>query len=116
MRLAIGNGRSRETNGRSWQDSEGDRVEKHMREIVIELIVAGEQQYRDGLIRHREWLIRYKAELEETERQRKLEEERKRNSTGRCFRCHERRRLQDGQGVRPPIVYTTPALWEADAV
>lgn len=52
---------------RSWQDKQGDRIEKHLREIAIELIVAGEQQYRDGVIRRREWLIQRKKDLEERE-------------------------------------------------
>lgn len=74
MRLSISGWESE----RSWQDSQDDRLEKHLREIAIELIVAGEQQYRHGVIRHREWLIQRKKDLEERERQRKIEDERKR--------------------------------------
>jgi hypothetical protein len=74
MHLSISGWKS----GRSWQDSQDDRLEKHLREIAIELIVAGEQQYREGVIRHREWLIERKKDLEERERQHKIEEERKR--------------------------------------
>jgi hypothetical protein len=74
MRFSIAGREAR----RAWQDNQSDRLEKHLREIAIELIVAGEQQYRDGLIRHREWLIQRKNDLEERERQRQIEEERKR--------------------------------------
>jgi hypothetical protein len=77
MRLSIASGRSHEAS-RTWQDSEDGLLEKHLREIAIELIIAGEQQYRDAVIRHREWQIQYKKDLDERERQRKIEEERKR--------------------------------------
>jgi hypothetical protein len=78
MSLSLSSWRSSQSSGRSWQDEDGVRLESHLREIAIELIVSGEQNYRDGLIHHREWLIKHKAELQEEERKRKLEEERKR--------------------------------------
>jgi hypothetical protein len=74
MRLSISGWEA----GRSWEDQKGDRIEKHLREIAGELIVAGEDQYRKGVIRHREWLIERKRKLEEQERQRRIEEERQR--------------------------------------
>jgi hypothetical protein len=77
MRLSQSHWRS-PANVRTWEDREGDRLENQLREIVIDLIVAGEQQHRNGVIGHREWFIERKSAAEEKERQRKIEEERKR--------------------------------------
>jgi len=78
MYLALTNWRFPEKSCRSWQDGKGDALEKHMREIVTELIVAGEESYRQGLIQHREWMIKRKADLLEKKRQAEIEAERKR--------------------------------------
>lgn len=60
-----------------WEDQNEDRIENHLRGIATELIVAGESFYRAREVRHREWLIERKEDLEEEDRQRLLEEERK---------------------------------------
>jgi hypothetical protein len=78
MRLSLTSWRNSNKNCRFWRDDEVSRLESRLREIAIELIVSGEQHYRDGLIHHREWRIQHKAELQEEERKRKIEEERKR--------------------------------------
>jgi hypothetical protein len=78
MRLSLVDWRSSADECRSWQDSGDDRLENHLREIAVELIVAGEQHHRDSAIHHREWRIQRRAELEEEERKQKIEEERKR--------------------------------------
>jgi hypothetical protein len=57
---------------------EGDRLENHVREIVIELIVCGEQSYRDNLLHQHEWRVQRKAQLDEDERKRVLQVERQR--------------------------------------
>jgi len=78
MRLALTNWHSQQKDCQSWQDTDDGPIEDHLREIVIELIVSGEESYRSGLIRHREWQVERKAQLQEEERKRKAEEERKR--------------------------------------
>ena len=76
MRLSLNHWRSPQEKALSWQDLDGDRIENHLREIVMELIVRGEQSYRDSLIRHRERRIERQAQLQEQERKRKAEKER----------------------------------------
>jgi len=77
MRLSLSSWRSSQNSARTWQDEDGVRLESHLREIASELIVSGEQAYRDGLIHHREWFIKRKEEAQEEARKKKIEEERK---------------------------------------
>ncbi len=60
----------------SWEDTDRTRLEKHLDEVVVALIVSGERQYREGLQRHYEWRVERKAELIEEIRERKAEAER----------------------------------------
>jgi hypothetical protein len=59
----------------SWEDNEEKTIEQHIDEIVVELIVAGEVQYRESVQRRYQYLVERKTELEEKERRRKEEEE-----------------------------------------
>jgi hypothetical protein len=62
---------------KSWEDSEEANIEHHIENIVVEMIVAGEIQYRE-LVKHRhQSLVERKAELEEQARRRKEEEQRR---------------------------------------
>jgi hypothetical protein len=61
----------------SWEDDAGGRVERHVTDIVIGLIVAGEILYRQGEISSHRWLTERKAQLVEDARRRKEEEERR---------------------------------------
>lgn len=60
-----------------WEDNADGTIEKHVGEIVVALIVAGEVQYRQGELSRHKWLIERKARLIEEARRRKEEEERK---------------------------------------
>ncbi len=60
----------------SWEDSEETAIEHHIENIVVELIVAGEVQYRESVQHCHQCLVERKAELEEKARRRKEEEER----------------------------------------
>ena len=62
---------------RSWEDKEKTKLEKHLTEIVVELIVSGERQYREQRQRHYEWMLERKAALIEENRKRKEEAERR---------------------------------------
>jgi hypothetical protein len=61
----------------SWQDEPRDRIERHLAEIVVGLILRGEESYRDSCQHRYEWLVERKADLirriqeekEEAERQ-----------------------------------------------
>jgi len=64
-------------NGREemvWQDDE-TKLETNLQAIVIELVMAGEQQYRNLLQRRYEWSVQEREQRIEEERQRKIEEE-----------------------------------------
>ena len=69
---SLGSGEKRAT----WQDDDGSKLEARMTEIAVELILTAELQYREGAIHRYQWRIKRKAELEENERQRKIEAER----------------------------------------
>lgn len=76
LRFTIG---SQETGsrGKSWEDSVEGRLEKHLGEITVELLVTGEANYRAGALAAHEWCVQRRAELEEEEHRRKEEEERR---------------------------------------
>lgn len=60
----------------SWEDQEKTKLESHLTDIVVELIVSGERQYRENQQRHYEWMVERKANLIENIRKRKEEAER----------------------------------------
>jgi len=60
----------------TWQDDERGRLERHLAEIAIQLILTAELQHRESAVRRHQWRVERKAELEEEERQRKLKAER----------------------------------------
>lgn len=78
MRLALESWHQSRADAKSWQDDENGKIEKFYRDIVIEIIVKGEKYYRDSQIQHHKWLVERKADLEEKERKRLIEEERRR--------------------------------------
>jgi hypothetical protein len=72
-----------------WEDGDEHLLEDQLTEIFVNILLNAEASYRNGLIRHREWIIERKAaagaelkrRLEEAERkalelQEKLERER----------------------------------------
>jgi hypothetical protein len=61
---------------RLWEDGEHP-LEHRLREIATEVIVAGEQQYRNGCLRTFRWRVERKAQLAEEIRQRRTEAERR---------------------------------------
>jgi len=64
-----------------WKDGEDTKLEKQLSEILVQLIVSGERQHRDALVRQHEWLEGRKKELElkrEREEQDRLQKERER--------------------------------------
>ena len=59
-----------------WQDVDNSKLEVNLQAIVIELVIAGEQQYRDLLQWRYEWSVHEREKHMEEERLRILEEER----------------------------------------
>jgi hypothetical protein len=59
----------------SWEDRKR-RLEQQMTEIALEVVLTAEKGYRESAVRHYLWRVERKAELEEEQRQRKIEAER----------------------------------------
>jgi hypothetical protein len=77
LRLKIPSWRNETEVRKSWEDSDSIKIEAQLSDIVVELIVTGEVQYRELLQHHYEWLLQEKVRLEKEARQRKEEEERR---------------------------------------
>lgn len=61
----------------TWEDSDSEKIEARLEDIVVGILVAGEMQYREGLQRQHKWAIEEKARLEEEARRRREEAERR---------------------------------------
>lgn len=70
----------------AWQDKPNDKIESHLTEIAVNVLVAGESACRSRELAHYEWLVRRKADLierrrierekgEQAERERRAKEE-----------------------------------------
>jgi hypothetical protein len=59
----------------SWQDGEA-KLETQMTEVAIQVVLTAEIEYRESAIRQYQWRVQRKADLEEQQRQRKIEAER----------------------------------------
>jgi len=75
LRLTIGS-RDGSSQGKSWEDSPHGRLEMYLADIVVELLVAGEANYRTGAQASHEWWLQRRAQIEEEAR--RLKEERDR--------------------------------------
>lgn len=60
----------------TWQDDGAQKLETRMTDIAVQVILNAEIHYREGAVRHYEWRVQRKAELEEAQRKQKLEAER----------------------------------------
>jgi hypothetical protein len=60
----------------SWSDVENGRIERQLRAIAVEIIVAGEIKYRESVRANYNWKVQRKAQLEEHARRREAELER----------------------------------------
>lgn len=76
MKLKIGAYYMYDTYKKTWQDTDKTKIEDHVEEFLIELILTAEIMFRDGKIAARERIIKQKKEAEEAEIKRILEEER----------------------------------------
>ncbi len=61
---------------KSWSDGDDARLERQLAEIATEILLHAEVRYRESVVRHYEWRVERKAQLEEERRRRKLEAER----------------------------------------
>jgi len=60
---------------RQWSDDVQGKTEAKLAEIAIEIVVSAEKRYRDRKVQNHKWRVERRAELQEAERKRKLEEE-----------------------------------------
>jgi hypothetical protein len=75
LSLSIHEGPNTETALKTWQDSDGGKLETQMTEVAVEIVLTAEIRYRERAIHQYQWRVERKAELEEEERQRKLKAE-----------------------------------------
>jgi hypothetical protein len=74
--LSILNGWGSEEVLATWQGDDLQKLEAHMTDIAIQLILTAEIKYRENVLHGYQWRIKRKAEVEEEQRKRKLEAER----------------------------------------
>lgn len=61
-----------------WADAKGDPVERHLSEILVELLVTGEQFHRDQAEYRYRWILEQRQRVLDERRRRAVEAERKR--------------------------------------
>ncbi|MBB5337829.1 hypothetical protein [Tunturiibacter gelidoferens] len=76
LSLSIHEGPNTETALKTWQDSDGVKLETQMTEIAAEIVLTAEIRYRERANHQYQWRVERKAKLEDEERQRMLETER----------------------------------------
>lgn len=87
---------------RTWLDSEEDRLESHLAEVVVHLIVAGEMNYRARIDANYEHAVSRRREVQEELEKARAEALRK-DREARIAQERERRKALLGwHGCRPP--------------
>lgn len=76
LSLSILHGSNSETARMTWQDGDDGKLETHITEIAIQLVLSSEIQYRERAVHQYQWRVERRARLEEEELQRKLAAER----------------------------------------
>jgi len=79
LKLSFGTARNRTKSDKSWLDSDERALQEKLTDVLVEILTSAEITHREGLVRHREWIIERKvaaqAEIkrsaEETERKAK---------------------------------------------
>ena len=87
--ISIGQGDKDKKPQRQWIDEGTDKVEGHLQDILVSMIVTAEVEFRDDELRRHNWLISRKEQLIENERKRieeELKRERERNEADRKAR------------------------------
>ncbi len=104
----------------SWEDTDKEKLESHLTDIVVKMIVSGERQYREYQQRHYEWLVERKTNLiEEIRRQKEEAEQRERERLAALEKARVDRLLRDAQALRQAeeiraYVATVRARWEVN--
>jgi hypothetical protein len=77
LRLSLYAGHSEGSARKIWEDMGRASLEEQLADILVELIVTAEVFHREASLKHHDWLVRRRGELEAEERQRKIDEERR---------------------------------------
>ncbi len=61
---------------REWKDEVGNKLERRIREMAVEILVALEERYRESELNHHRWIVERRAAEEAERRKARLEAER----------------------------------------
>jgi hypothetical protein len=101
LRLSIVRGYGSDSAIKSWQDDEEGKLESKLTDAAIEIVLAAEVQYREGVVRQYEWRVKRKAEIEQEIIKRRIEAERaEKERLRRLEQARVDRLLQDAAAFR----------------
>ena len=75
IRITLDAGGERSADGRSWEDGDA-RLESQLGKIAVAIVVKGEEQHRESVLRTHRWRIQRREELIERRRREREEAER----------------------------------------
>lgn len=90
----------------AWQDKSDDRVEAHLTDIAINILVAGEHTCRERENSRYQWLVEYKAQLIERAKREKEEAE----------QAERERRIKDEKARIDRLISEAKALRQAEDI
>jgi hypothetical protein len=89
-----------------WEDKSDDRIEAHLTDVAVNVLVAGEHSCRERENSHYQWLVEYKAQLIERAKREKEEAE----------RAERERRIKEEQARVDRLLSEAKALREAEEI
>lgn len=104
--VIIGNGAAVEGIQKTWHETADDKIEAHLTDVAINILVSGENNCRERELGHHKWLAKYQADL--IERARKAKEE--------AERAERERRKREEQARVDRLLSEAKALREAEEI
>lgn len=104
--VKIGNGAAVEGIQTTWQDTSGDKIEAHLTDVAINILVAGENDCRKRELGNYKWLAEYQVDLIERARKAKIEAD----------RAERERRIKEEQARVDRLLSEAKALREAEEI
>jgi len=77
LKLSFGTARNRTKSDKSWLDSDERALQEKLTDVLVEILTSAEIKHREGLVRHREWIIERKVAVQAEIKRRTEETERK---------------------------------------
>lgn len=74
LQFDLGSHSSKEASNKTWIDNANGKLESHLTEIAIEVVLYAEVRYREWELSHYEWRKKRKAEIEDEDRKRAIAE------------------------------------------